>query len=61
MADVVTFGLAVLHVAGTRLVIFARKVNSDSASTGGFSFKGEWNKCYKGTINGRNNTNKILK
>lgn len=37
VADVVTFGLAVLHVVGTRLVIFTREVNSDRASTGEFS------------------------
>lgn len=32
MADVVTFGLAVLHVAVTRLVILAREVNRDGHS-----------------------------
>ena len=32
MADVVAFGLAVLHVAVTRLMILAREVNRDGHS-----------------------------
>jgi len=34
MADVVTFGLAVLHVAVTQLLFLAREVNKDGHSSG---------------------------
>lgn len=39
MTDVVTFGLAVLHVAVTRLVILAREANRDGHSNKRVSFQ----------------------